>query len=223
MVARQPKPAGKRAATGPRRPRGRPRPEDVAELENRLLDAALQEFLQHGYGGASLTRIVNAAGVSKTTLYSRHASREDLFRAIIYRQIERFAPSTSLQSASGPLALEQGLQSYANQMLNLSLQGELLGVDRLIYSEAGQFPELGAAAAERAELGIRRIAGFIRDCAARDGIPCRDPEAVAEAFIFMIRGWYANIMLTNRKVSTAEREKWVSRAVHTLVAARESW
>ena len=188
-----------------------------------MLEAALGEFLQHGYGGASMTRIVHAAGVSKTTLYSRYPSKEELFRAIVSAQIERLSPSASLRSDAGPLALEQGLISYANHMLKLSLQGDLLGVDRLIYSESCQFPELGAAAAERTELGIRRISGFIRECAVSDGIPCRDPKAIAEAFIFMIRGWYVNVMLSNRKVSSAQRENWVKRAVHSLLAARSDW
>ena len=58
----------------PRRPRGRPKLEDVAQIESRLLDVALQEFLAEGYGGTSLTRIVKAAGISKTTLYTRLSS-----------------------------------------------------------------------------------------------------------------------------------------------------
>jgi TetR/AcrR family transcriptional regulator, mexJK operon transcriptional repressor len=208
---------------GPRRPRGRPRSEDAVVIESKLLEVALREFLRHGYGGASMTRIVQAAGVSKTTLYSRYPSKDALFRAIVHEQIDRLSPSASLRSDAGPLALEQGLISYANHMIKLSLQGDLLGVDRLIYSESYQFPELGAAAAERTELGIKRISGFIRACAISDGVPCKDPKAVAEAFIFMIRGWYVNVILSNRKVSSAQREHWVRRAVHSLLSARSDW
>lgn len=211
------------AQPGARARRGRPRSADVVDIDKRLLDAALGEFLGHGYGGASMTRIVQAAGASKTTLYSRYPSKEQLFRAIIREQIERLSPSASLRSDAGPLGLEQGLVAYANDMLTRSLQGDLLGVDRLIYSESHQFPELGAAAAERTELGIKRIAGFIRDCAVRDGIACKDPRAPAEAFIFMIRGWYANVVLGNRNVSPAQRERWVGRAVRALLAARSDW
>lgn len=203
--------------------RGRPTLEDAADIEHRLLGIALDEFLQHGYGGTSMARIVQVAGVSKTTLYSRYPSKEDLFRAIIYAQINRLDPSASLRSQSGPLDLEQGLNSFANHMLQTNLQGELLGVNRLIYSESHRFPELGAAAAERTALGIKRIAGFIRECARKDGMPCNDPDAVAEAFILMIRGWYVNVMLTNREVSARQRVSWVKRAVHTLLAARADW
>jgi len=216
------KPASARSK--PKKPAlGRPKLGDVAAIDDKLLAIALREFLQHGYGGASMANIVKIAGVSKTTLYSRYASKEELFRAIVHDQIEALDPPAALQSNVGPLDLEQGLNSYANHMLELSLQGDLLGVNRLIYSESHRFPELGAAAAERTELGITRIAEFIRECAKRDGVACKDPASVAEAFILMIRGWYVNILLTNRQVSSKQREQWVKRAVHTLLAARKEW
>jgi len=39
----------------------------------------------------------------------------------------------------------------------------------------------------------------------------------------MIRGWYANVVLGNRNVSPAQRERWVGRAVRALLAARSDW
>lgn len=219
MSTKQKKSAGKQ----PSGKRGRPRVEDIAAIEGRLLAIALKEFLQHGYGGASMTRIVKAAGVSKTTLYSRFASKDQLFRAIIHQQIDRLAPATLLVPNAGRPDLERGLKTFANRMLEVSLRGDMLGVNRLIFSESHRFPELGAAAEERTELGIRRISGFIRECAIADGIPCRDPEGVAEAFILMLRGWYINVMLTNRRVRAAQRERWVERAVHTLLSSRSEW
>jgi TetR/AcrR family transcriptional repressor of mexJK operon len=213
----------KRQATPKPKRLGRPRPEDVTAIENKLVDVALDEFLRHGYGGTSMNQIVKVAEVSKTTLYSRFASKEQLFRAIIHQQIDFLAPSAWLQSDVGPLDLEGGLKSYANHMLELSLQGALLGVNRLIYSESHRFPELGAAAAEKTALGIKRISGFIQDCSSADGIPCKDPEGVAEAFILMLRGWYVDVILINREVSAQQRKLWVERAVHALLSARSDW
>jgi AcrR family transcriptional regulator len=206
-----------------RRARGRPRLEDVAQLESNVLDVALQAFLAHGYGGTSMRQIVHAARISKTTLYSRFSSKEELFRAIMQRQTEHLAAQTTLTSAAGLLRLVEGLNSYANTMLVTSLEGDLLAVNRLIYSESHRFPELGIAAAERTEMGISQIAWFITHCAEADGVACRDAHAVAEVFILMLRGWYVNVMLTNRVVEAAERETWVRQAVQLLVAARAAW
>lgn len=210
-------------AMKPRRSRGRPTLEDVAKLENRLLAVALSEFVAHGYGGTSMRRIVKAAEISKTTLYSRFSSKEQLFRAIVRQQIDNFAAATSLRSDDGPLDLERGLTTYANRTLEISLKGDLLLVNRLIYSEALRFPELGAAAAERTQEGIRQIAEFIRERAVADGIPCSNPESIAEAFIHMLRGWYVNVMLGNGKTPAAQRKFWVDRAVHALISSRREW
>jgi len=206
-----------------RRSRGRPRLEDIAAIEKRLLAVALKEFLQHGYGGTSMLRIVKAAEISKTTLYARFPSKENLFRAIMRRQIERLDISTSLFPHGKLPDLKRGLISYANRALDMSFEGDLLEVNRLIYSEAQRFPELGAAAAERAQIGIDQVAAFIRKCAAAGGAPCKNPQYAAEAFMFMLRGWYVNIMLTGRKVSQLQREKWVEHTVHILLSDWSKW
>lgn len=205
------------------RTRGRPRPEDAAAIETELLDIALKEFLEHGYGGTSLTRIVKLAGVSKTTLYSRFASKSELFHAIIHRQIEQLSPATLLPHLDTPGHLEEGLKAWANHMLEENLKGEFLGVTRLIFSESHRFPELAAAAAERNALGLKRVSQFIRECADADGVACRDPDGAAEAFLQMMRGWHANAMLSNRRVTRAQRKRWVDRSVHVLLSSREAW
>lgn len=207
----------------PRRAAGRPKLEDVASIDSKLIAVALKEFIAHGYGASSLSQIVKSAGVSKTTLYSRFSSKEQLFHEIMREEIKRLDAATILKPQGNRPKLKEGLEAYANHMLELNLQGDLLAVNRLIASEAHRFPELAAATAERAELGIKRISNFIKECALADKVPCEDPVAVAEAFIFMLRGWHANAMTTNQKISTARREKWVARAVHTLLSARAEW
>lgn len=219
------KPGSAAQATGKisRTRRGRPTQADVAHIESKLLSAALTEFISQGYGGASLSKIVKNAGVSKTTLYSRFESKEQLFRAIMQDEIRRLDAAAILKPIGSQPKLAEGLRAYANHMLELNLQGDLLAVNRLISSESHRFPELAAAAGERAVLGIKRISGYIQECAKVDRIPCKDPDAVAEAFIFMLRGWHTNAMLTNKKIPATQRERWVERVVHALLAGRPAW
>ena len=205
------------------RTKGRPSSEGVAAIESKLLSIALEEFLAHGYGAASMSRIVKNAGVSKTTLYSRYPSKGELFLAIIEAQIERLSPSTSIEPHTSPPDLVAGLKSYGNRTLEHNLREDFMAVNRLIYSESHRFPELGAAAAGKNRLGIKRISEFILECAKADGLTCKDPEVVAEIFIYMLRGWYINLMLSNRKATAKEREQWVERAVTQLLAGRKDW
>lgn len=206
-----------------KRRRGRPTVDEVADIEKLLLDIALQEFLEHGYGGASISRMVRKAGISKTTLYSRFASKEAMFHAIVERQIERLSPARLLGSAGEPIGLEEGLRRYACHMLDESMKGELLGVNRLMYGESHRFPELGKAAAMRTRLGITRIAAFIDDCAQRDGVSCKDSQAVAELFILAIRGWYIDAMVSRRRVTAKQRAAWVDRALHVMMSSHSNW
>ncbi len=206
-----------------RRSRGRPRNDKVELIESEVLAGALKEFLRHGYGGTSMTQIVKSLGISKTTLYSRYPSKAQLFKAIISQQITGLSVDTVLHSDVAQLTLEAGLLAYAIRTLAISFEGDLLQVNRLIYSESYRFPELGFAAAERAEVGIRQIAGFIAECAVRDGIACRDPSGIAAAFIFMLRGWYLNGMLTNEPVSKATIKRFAGQAVRALLSSRVEW
>ena len=58
-------------------------PDDLGRNERieRILRAAQQAFLAHGYHGASTDMIQAAAGVSKSTVYRYFPNKEELFRA----------------------------------------------------------------------------------------------------------------------------------------------
>ena len=206
-----------------RRARGRPRSDKVELIESEVLAGALRAFLRHGYGGTSMTQIVKSLGISKTTLYSRYPSKAKLFQAIISQQITGLALDAVLNADAGQQTLEDGLRAYALRTLEISFDGDILQVNRLIYSESHRFPELGFAAAARGEVGIRQVAGFIAECAVRDGIACRDPSGIAAAFIFMLRGWYVNVMLTNEPVSKAAMARFADQAVRALISSRTEW
>jgi TetR/AcrR family transcriptional repressor of mexJK operon len=206
-----------------RRSRGRPPSNNTELIDSELLSGALREFLRNGYGGTSVARIIKSLGISKTTLYSRYASKAELFHAIMSRQIENLSAGAALLSDGERLPLEAGLRAYAVRTLEISLQGDLLHLNRLIYSESYRFPELGIAAAKRMQLGVRTIADFLTECAARDGVPCRNPSDIAAAFIFMLRGWYVNVMLTNEAVSAESVREFADQAVRVLTSSRADW
>jgi AcrR family transcriptional regulator len=207
----------------PPRPRGRPKAEDVEALETRLILAARQTFVAHGYGATSISAVARAARVSKNTLYARFPSKADLFRAIVDDQIAKTTFAGEDAVRRGDKSLEGVLRRYAEHMLRASLGGEILQVNRLIYSEAGRFPELGQAATARMQVGVGQVADHIREFAARDGVACRDPEGAAEVLIMMLKGWYGDVMLTGREVTGPEIRDLVDRILHLFLAGRASW
>ena len=105
-------------STAFRRPRGRPSLHDAATIDDEILDVALQQFVHHGYG-VSMAQIVRMAGVSKTTMYSRFSSKEELFGAIMRKQIARVDETMPLGSPKTFYDLEAGLRNYANRSLEV--------------------------------------------------------------------------------------------------------
>ncbi len=93
-----------------------------AEQQDALLDAAQREFVTHGFAAASLNRILQAAGVSKGTMYYYFDGKEDLYADVIRRQLERFAASAGalpVPQASDADEFWATLTDYAQRMLGL--------------------------------------------------------------------------------------------------------
>src|SRR6202022_1255332 len=64
------------------RPRGEIHP-------SQILGAAVQVFLENGYGGATIGLVVERAGASKATVYSFFGGKDGLFAAIVEERAER--------------------------------------------------------------------------------------------------------------------------------------
>jgi AcrR family transcriptional regulator len=67
--------------------RGRIRP-TRAQTRQRVLDAATAAFEAHGFDKASLDGIAGRAGLTKGAVYSSFRTKEELFVAVMNRQIE---------------------------------------------------------------------------------------------------------------------------------------
>ncbi len=56
---------------------------DAEATKQRILEAATAEFASHGYGGARVDQIADAARTNKRMLYYYYGSKEDLFLATL--------------------------------------------------------------------------------------------------------------------------------------------
>jgi len=106
----------------------------------------MQEFLEHGYAGARIDKIVAAAGVSKATVYRHFPDKEALFTALI----QQMASKKELFQFQDPQSFEEEpiafLRQFASQMLdNVASDPQILTFLRIIIGESGRFPELARA------------------------------------------------------------------------------
>lgn len=186
------------------RARGRPSPDVAAQIDEEILRGAREMFLKHGYERTSMAMVTQAAGVSKTTLYARYATKADLFRATAIYTLELITSSSLQVLQIGEHELGEGLRIYGRETLRLSVTSPWRDYERLIQCEGGQFPELASVLCERIELRVDTVRSFIARCAERDGAVVGDAGRTARVYMMALRGFITSMML--RGTSPAEEE-----------------
>jgi AcrR family transcriptional regulator len=147
-----------------------------------ILAGAMQEFLAHGYAGARVDRIVEAAGVSKATVYRHFPDKEALFTALIQQMACRkqlFRLQYQQSNDTDPIVF---LRQYATEMLNnVADDPQILTFLRIIIGESGRFPELARAFVANIE---KPSLDFLRQYFSdHPKLQISDPEVTARAFI----------------------------------------
>lgn len=61
------------------------------EREDRILDAALRLIVHYGYDKTTVSDIAEAANVSKGAIYLHWKSKDELFEALLVREVKRFS------------------------------------------------------------------------------------------------------------------------------------
>ena len=73
-----------------------------AATRQRIVDAATQEFAEHGIAGARVERIVAAARTNKAQLYDYFGNKDGLFDAIFRDSLERIVEVVPIDSSDLP-------------------------------------------------------------------------------------------------------------------------
>jgi AcrR family transcriptional regulator len=170
----------------------------------RLLDAALREFAEHGIGGARTQRIAAGAAVNKQLIHYYFQNKAGLYRA----------------------ALGHAASGVANQLAHLPLVG-LTAVERLRRLLRGQFdflvqhPDhtamlLGARdGGSWADVALKPIVDLLREGQAtgffRDDV---DPENHARLGLLLTLGYFASRPLPDR---WGPPQQWRDRAAELIV------
>jgi AcrR family transcriptional regulator len=63
---------------------------DTDEVGVRILDAALAEYLAHGFRRTSVDDVARRAGIGRATVYRRFASRDEIVQAVLARETRHF-------------------------------------------------------------------------------------------------------------------------------------
>jgi TetR/AcrR family transcriptional repressor of mexJK operon len=127
-----------------------------------IREAASSLFLQHGYTKTTMDDIAALAGVSKQTVYTHFADKEQLFTELV------LANATRVDAFLGEIRAVLGdgtapeILALARHYVAVVVRPEVVQLRRLVIAEAGRFPDLARAYHE--------------------GVPERVVEAIAERF-----------------------------------------
>lgn len=116
---------------------GRPRSEQKRDA---ILGAASHLFLENGIERTSMDAVAQRAGVSKQTVYSHFAGKEDLLTACVGCKLEAYDVVRIAHNASLPV--RERLVDLANRFLNLVYDSGVLAMYRVIIGSATAHPEL---------------------------------------------------------------------------------
>jgi len=83
-------------------PRARSRDRATAEIRDRLVEAALVEFANHGFDGASTRAIARRAGAHQPQINYHFASKEELWKAVLLKLLGELDAATAIAPGLSP-------------------------------------------------------------------------------------------------------------------------
>lgn len=158
---------------------------DTDAIGVRILDAALAEYLAHGFRRTSMDDVARAAGIGRATIYRRFSARDELVQAVLVRETRRFFAELAEATRQLPTVAERLVEGFVVGLRNARTQPLLQRV--LTDEPEASIPFLttrgGPAMAVLREFLLRQCL----DCA--DAVT--NPEEVAE---ILVRLWISLVL-----------------------------
>lgn len=151
-----------------------------------IVAAAERQFLEFGYGAASMDRIAADAGASKRTVYNHFPSKPDLFRAVVRTLYAGLLEGAAAPPPGAPAG--QALEGFAQAFLRHLASPRVQALIRLIIAENQRFPEITAIYfQEGKEPALSGLGAWLAGEAAARRLAIDDPTLAALQFLGCIK------------------------------------
>jgi len=169
-----------------RRCRGRPQLRPDHETRQIIYEAARQEFAANGYAATSTETVARRAGISTKTLYRLIPNKAALFEAMVASRLDSLLLDIDLHAADD-VDFEAALNAALLACANLSLDPDVVAVQRIVLQESSQFSDIAATFYRN---GIARLiaelADWLRGHIKRGKIKLDNPDETAGILIGMV-------------------------------------
>jgi TetR/AcrR family transcriptional repressor of mexJK operon len=163
------------------------RPKDPVKRDE-IVTAATDLFMLKGYELTSIEAVAKLAGVSKLTIYSHFADKNELFRAIVQNRCDKIGMPRAFE-AEALMPVKQALLQIATFASANIFREDSLRLMRMIQAEAARHPEIIET---YYEVGPRRVkrafAELLRAFDKQGQLKIPDPVLATEQFFSLLKG-----------------------------------
>lgn len=155
----------------------------------RILAAAFEVFIEHGYSEASTLEIATRAQVSKRELYALVGDKQDLLVACIAGRAARmrWTPEGGAKPRDSA-TLAQTLEGFGTHLLSEACHPTVISVFRLAIAEANRAPEVARALETKGREANRAPLTEILSEACSSGLLRGEPTELAREFTAFLWG-----------------------------------
>jgi TetR/AcrR family transcriptional regulator, mexJK operon transcriptional repressor len=186
-----------------------------------ILQAAAELFPLKGFASVSMMEIAEKANVSKLTLYSHFADKDDLFAQSVIDCCEQQLPTSSFQLPEG-LSLQQALVAIGNGFLELVMDDKAISLHRMMIAQTSidiEHSELFFKAGP--ERMLSEMQALLIKANASGRLTIDQPKQAAQHFFCLLKGLshMRVLMGLSKAPSKAAREKHVKEVVALFIRA----
>lgn len=174
------------------RRRGRPKDE---QKTYEMIHAAGQLFLEQGLQQSSMDAIARKANVSKQTLYTHFASKDELFRHVIKAKVGSYRLD-DLTPVPEDLPVREALTRAGHSLLKLVTDQEAVDMMRVVIAECHTYPRIASLFYEEGPAAcFSELESVIAQLHKRKQIRCPHPDKAAIWFASTCKGEVHNMLL----------------------------
>lgn len=171
-----------------------------------ILGVARLHFLENGYAATTMSAIAGRLGGSKGTLWNYFPNKEELFTAMLQHATDAYHAGM-MQILDSQGELEPTLRRFATNLLNAVTSPDAIALHRLVMTEAGRCPNMGAIFFELAPKNTRALLAHFLDRAMQQGqLRSADPTLAARTLITLtLSGCHQQILWGQMSAAAPEQ------------------
>lgn len=181
-----------------------------------LIEAAQQEFIEHGFSCANMDRVCERAGTSKRTLYRHFESKDVLFIESIQTVLETQRARLQLKYTSD-IDVETQLRTYLHAKLDSMYEDFGLPLAKMVISEFMRTPELAENYLHQLQRQDELLENWFTEAIADNKVKGLDPAMMSCMLMCLLKGnclWPQ--LVANQTVPSTDQRKKIVEDILTL-------